>query len=120
MATQIMIDRHVDKKGWKAAYMDKMRNYMGTFSKILIVGVDNIGSRQMMTMRHKLRGKAEILMGKNTLMRKCLRDMSEEARDNFSLQSRFPPFFVLVHFGRSRYHHPLGGVAAVYHCPRGG
>jgi large subunit ribosomal protein LP0 len=79
MATQIAVDRHTDKKGWKEAYFAKMRGYMSTFSKILIVGVDNVGSKQMMAMRHKLRGKAEILMGKNTLMRKCLRDMSEEA-----------------------------------------
>jgi large subunit ribosomal protein LP0 len=82
MATQITVDRHVDKKGWKQAYFAKMRGFMGTFSKILIVGIDNIGSKQMMFMRHKLRGKAEMLMGKNTLMRKCLRDMSEEAGED--------------------------------------
>jgi len=49
-----------------------MTEILDTFSKIFIVGVDNVGSNQMQQIRHALRGKAEVLMGKNTLMRKVI------------------------------------------------
>jgi len=39
----------------------------------LIVGVDNVGSKQMQEIRHAMRGHAEILMGKNTMIRKAIR-----------------------------------------------
>ena len=36
-------------------------------------GADNVGSKQMQTIRMSLRGKAVVLMGKNTMMRKAIR-----------------------------------------------
>jgi large subunit ribosomal protein LP0 len=42
---------------------------------VLIVGVDNVGSNQMQKVRIALRGKAIVVMGKNTLIRKVMRDM---------------------------------------------
>jgi len=47
---------------------------------VLIVGVDNVGSNQMQKVRIALRGKAILLMGKNTLIRKILRDMVEDEK----------------------------------------
>lgn len=38
-----------------------------------MVSADNVGSKQMQQIRIALRGKAEVLMGKNTMMRKALR-----------------------------------------------
>jgi ribosomal protein L10 len=38
-----------------------------------MVGVDNVGSKQMQQIRQSLRGSAEVLMGKNTMIRKALR-----------------------------------------------
>jgi len=38
-----------------------------------LVSADNVGSKQMQQIRIALRGKAEVLMGKNTMMRKALR-----------------------------------------------
>jgi len=65
------------KKERKQKYFETLEKYADQFNKILIVGVDNIRSKQMQNVRHKLRNRAELLMGKNTLMRKCLRDMAE-------------------------------------------
>lgn len=45
---------------------------------MLVVGVDNVGSRQMQEIRTTLRGHGEVLMGKNTLIRKCLRGLVEK------------------------------------------
>lgn len=37
------------------------------------MGADNVGSKQMQTIRLSLREKAVVLMGKNTMMRKAIR-----------------------------------------------
>uniref|UniRef100_A0A6U4HYH6 Large ribosomal subunit protein uL10-like insertion domain-containing protein n=1 Tax=Phaeomonas parva TaxID=124430 RepID=A0A6U4HYH6_9STRA len=56
----------------KEQYFQKMEDMLGKYSKLFVVGVDNVGSKQIQQVRMALRGKAEILMGKNTMMRKCL------------------------------------------------
>jgi len=43
------------------------------YPKFFIVGADNVGSNQMQQIRIALRGSAEVLMGKNTMMRKAIR-----------------------------------------------
>jgi len=47
------------------------------YQKIVVVGADNVGSNQMQKIRHDLRGTAEILMGKNTMVRRALREYVE-------------------------------------------
>jgi len=46
---------------------------LDTYHKVLIVGCDNVGSNHMQSIRANLRGKAELLMGKNTMMRKAIK-----------------------------------------------
>lgn len=58
----------------KVKYRSKMERYLHEFKNILIVSVDNVGSNQLQQIRLSLRGRAEVLMGKNTIMRKVLRD----------------------------------------------
>jgi len=58
----------------KTEYFEKMKELLGSYSKAFIVKVDNVGSAQLQSTRRGLRGKAEILMGKNTMMRKIIRD----------------------------------------------
>lgn len=48
---------------------------------MLIVGVDNVRSKQMQEIRLGLRGRAEIIMGKNTMMRRCIKNMAESRPD---------------------------------------
>ncbi|TRY57225.1 hypothetical protein DNTS_003298 [Danionella cerebrum] len=54
-----------DRATWKSNYFIKIICF--------IVGADNVGSKQMQTIRLSLRGKAVVLMGKNTMMRKAIR-----------------------------------------------
>jgi len=61
----------------KQAYFDKLKALLGEYSKILIVGADNVGSHLMQRIRHALRGQAIIQMGKNTMIRKVLRELVE-------------------------------------------
>lgn len=62
----------------KAEYFDKLKSLCANYSKCFVVSVDNVGSKQLQDVRTQLRGKAEVLMGKNTMMRKCLKDFVEE------------------------------------------
>eukprot|EP00543_Licmophora_paradoxa_P006735 CAMPEP_0202444772 /NCGR_PEP_ID=MMETSP1360-20130828/3717_1 /ASSEMBLY_ACC=CAM_ASM_000848 /TAXON_ID=515479 /ORGANISM="Licmophora paradoxa, Strain CCMP2313" /LENGTH=321 /DNA_ID=CAMNT_0049060829 /DNA_START=76 /DNA_END=1041 /DNA_ORIENTATION=- len=62
----------------KAEYFEKMKELLGTYSKLFVVEVDNVGSMQLQLTRKALRGKAEVLMGKNTMMRKVIREYVEE------------------------------------------
>lgn len=62
----------------KQEYFEKLTEYLSTYTRCFIVEVDNVGSKQLQDTRIGLRGKAEVLMGKNTMMRKCLRDFVEE------------------------------------------
>jgi len=59
--------------------MDRKKNYINQFithtesyKKVLIAEASNVGSAQLQSVRKQLRGKAIILMGKNTMMRKAL------------------------------------------------
>jgi len=61
----------------KQAYFDKLKGLLADYSKILIVGADNVGSHLMQKIRHALRGQAVILMGKNTMIRKVMRELVE-------------------------------------------
>lgn len=50
-----------------------LQQLLDDYPKCFIVGADNVGSKQMQTIRVSLRGKAVVLMGKNTMMRKAIR-----------------------------------------------
>jgi len=64
-------------KSKKPAYFAKLVHLLETCPKALIVGVDFVGSKQMQEIRMALRGKATVLMGKNTMIRTCLRNHHE-------------------------------------------
>jgi len=64
-------------KDKKASYHEKMTRIISSYTKVFVVKVDNVGSAQMNETRKSMRGKAEILMGKKTLMRKILKDFME-------------------------------------------
>lgn len=62
----------------KKDFFEKMNRILSTYEKVFVVCVDNVGSQQMNQTRKEMRGLAEILMGKNTLMRKVLSDFLKE------------------------------------------
>jgi large subunit ribosomal protein LP0 len=57
----------------KAEYFERLVSYLETYPKILVVTCDNIGSAHMQKIRKALRGKAVLLMGKNTMIRRAIR-----------------------------------------------
>merc|ERR1711868_311789 len=67
-----------DKSTWKANYFTRLAELLEEYPKCFIVGADNVGSKQMQEIRIALRGKAVVLMGKNTMMRKVIRGQVEK------------------------------------------
>jgi len=70
-----------DKATWKSNYFTKLATLLDEYPKCFLVGADNVGSKQMQEIRIALRGKAVVLMGKNTMMRKAIRGHLEKNPD---------------------------------------
>ncbi|ORX74947.1 hypothetical protein DL89DRAFT_219113 [Linderina pennispora] len=71
----------------KAAYFTKLENLLTSYKSIFVVNVDNVGSQQMHMIRRSLRGVAEVLMGKNTMVRRALKILGH---DNEALEFLAP------------------------------
>lgn len=75
MAEEIVVNK---KKIRKDGYWKKLNAALDEYKNILIIGVDFVGSNQMQQIRKTLRGKGIVLMGKNTIIRKVLRERLEK------------------------------------------
>jgi large subunit ribosomal protein LP0 len=67
------------KKARKAQYGDRLRTLIKSYKSCLIVSIDNVGSKQMQDIRMALRGKAVLLMGRNSIIRRIIK---EEMKNN--------------------------------------
>jgi len=76
-----------NKAAWKANYFLKVIELLDEYPKCFIVGADNVGSRQMQTIRMSLRGTGVVLMGKNTMIRKAIKGHLE---NNPNLEKLLP------------------------------
>jgi len=73
--------RFASRSAWKANYFEKLENAIRNNSKFLLVNADNVSSLQFAQIRASLRGKATVVMGKNTMMKKCIRGLLNEFPD---------------------------------------
>ncbi|XP_025257041.1 60S acidic ribosomal protein P0-like isoform X1 [Theropithecus gelada] len=76
-----------ERATWKSNYFLKIIQLLDDYPKCFIVGADNVGSKQMQQIRMSLSGKAVVLMGKNTMMRKAIRGHLE---NNPALEKLLP------------------------------
>uniref|UniRef100_A0A7E4W9G6 60S acidic ribosomal protein P0 n=1 Tax=Panagrellus redivivus TaxID=6233 RepID=A0A7E4W9G6_PANRE len=67
-----------DKATWKKNYFDRLKTLFEEYPKCFLVGVDNVGSKQMQEIRIAMRGHGAILMGKNTMIRRAIRNFISE------------------------------------------
>eukprot|EP01025_Chloroclados_australasicus_P026582 TRINITY_DN26412_c0_g1_i1.p1 TRINITY_DN26412_c0_g1~~TRINITY_DN26412_c0_g1_i1.p1 ORF type:complete len:319 (+),score=58.50 TRINITY_DN26412_c0_g1_i1:192-1148(+) len=68
-------------KDKKVNYERKLFDLLTEFNKALLVHCDNVGSKQFMEIRRGLRPDSVVLMGKNTLMKRCIRIYCENHGD---------------------------------------
>jgi large subunit ribosomal protein LP0 len=62
----------------KNKYIAKLESLINDYKSLLVIGIDFVGSNQLQQTRIKLRGQAVVLMGKNTIMRKIIREKAAE------------------------------------------
>jgi large subunit ribosomal protein LP0 len=65
------------QKDRKYALAEELEVHFQNYSKMFLVDVDNVGSNQLHQIRIALRGKAVIYCGKNTQMRRVIREMEK-------------------------------------------
>jgi len=85
----------IRRKERKARYVVDLLQCLETYKNVLIVQCDNVGSSQMQKVRIALRGKAVLLMGKNTIIRKFVR---EQVATNPKLEALLPFVFGNIGF----------------------
>jgi len=61
----------------KARFKVKLEKYIEQYPAILVCGIDHVGSNQMQKVRISIRGKGNILCGKNTMIRRVMTDLVE-------------------------------------------
>jgi large subunit ribosomal protein LP0 len=71
----------------KNKYIAKLEQCLADYKSMLVINIDFVGSKQMAALRIGLRGRAVVLMGKNTIIRKILR---EKAVDDDRLEALLP------------------------------
>lgn len=62
----------------KKNYWTRLVALLDEYTRVLVVTADNVGSKHMQQIRKAMRGKAVLLMGKNTMIRKAIRDHLEK------------------------------------------
>jgi len=70
MATKKSKDR-------KYVLADELKEHFDTYSKLFIVDCDNVGSDQMHNIRKAMRGMGVVYCGKNTQIRRVIRELEE-------------------------------------------
>lgn len=66
----------------KAQYQTRLFSFLDKYDRAFIVAADNVGSKQFQDIRRGLREHSVVLMGKNTMMKRCIKVYAEEKEDD--------------------------------------
>merc|ERR1712031_61627 len=71
-----MASKKVKERKYQLA--DELKQHFADYTKLFMVDCDNVGSNQIQQIRIALRGKAVLYCGKNTQMRRVIRELEAE------------------------------------------
>lgn len=74
---EVDLSSMTDRVKRKHFYRERLIEYLNTYKSALLISVDFVGSNQMQQVRMALRGKAVIIMGKNTVIRRVFHEQQE-------------------------------------------
>lgn len=69
------------KKQRKFRFRARLEKALLEYDQALLISIDNVGSKQMQEVRNEIRGKGELMFGKNTMVRKTINDLMEKKPD---------------------------------------
>jgi len=81
-------------KSKKVAYFAHLEECLNKYPRAFIVGADFVGSKQISDIRIALRGKAELVFGKNTMIRRCIRNLCDAEPDAHPEWEAIIPYMV--------------------------
>jgi len=64
-----------NRREWKADYFKKVHSLLTEYDRIFICDANNVTSKQFQDIRQGMRGRGEVLMGKNTMMKRAMREL---------------------------------------------
>merc|ERR1712176_877073 len=67
-----------DRRKWKSDYFEKVQRLMRQYTRIFVCDADNVSSKQFQEIRKGMRGYGDVLMGKNTMLKRAIRDIINE------------------------------------------
>jgi len=67
-----------DRREWKADYFTKFHKLLREYNRIFICDANNVSSKQFQDIRQGMRGYGDVLMGKNTMMKRAIKDLLAE------------------------------------------
>ena len=65
-------------KSKKVAYFAHLEDCLNKYPRAFLVDADFVGSKQISDIRIALRGRAELVFGKNTMIRRCIRNLTAD------------------------------------------
>lgn len=70
-----------DRRQWKGEYFEKVHRLLRQYNRIFICDADNVSSKQFQDIRKGMRGYGDVLMGKNTMMKRAMKDLIADQPD---------------------------------------
>jgi large subunit ribosomal protein LP0 len=78
----------------KVEKFKKILDYLEKFHKAFLIDCNNVGSKQFQSIRRAIRESSIILMGKNTLIKRCLRSYFDKCGASSNKWCNVPNFLV--------------------------
>jgi large subunit ribosomal protein LP0 len=75
------------RREWKAEYFQKVHRLLTSYDKIFICDANNVTSKQFQDIRQGMRGRGDVLMGKNTMMKRAMKDLLADRPELERLQA---------------------------------
>jgi large subunit ribosomal protein LP0 len=69
------------RKARKQDFCGRFKTLLETYKEVMVIKIDNVGSLQMQKVRMAIRGRGVVVIGKNTVMRKVIKDLVDAKKE---------------------------------------
>jgi large subunit ribosomal protein LP0 len=91
-----MSDAGKKRKQRKNDFCGRFLTLLKTYHDVMVITIDNVGSLQMQKVRMAIRGRAVVVVGKNTVMRKVIKDYVDSNKANKEIAGLMTLYNALV------------------------
>jgi len=84
------------RKDRKNKFCGRFKQLLETYKDVMVIAIDNVGSLQMQKVRMAIRGRGVVVIGKNTVMRKVIKDYIDANKANKEIANLVQLYNALV------------------------